>query len=224
MALKQESLVALRVAHLSMIQGVITRMSGFSASAKTFTITILAGLAAISLQADSTELGVIAMITAFTLFLVDTYYMTLEVRFRNFYDEVAARDLDQATNLEIAPSINRGDTKKAISSKSNWLFYGPVLVACVLFVWYGCIDDWKPERPPRPDTTRVERCADPTSATAGKRAESSARPAAAAKGGIGRLPEQTTATPGAERSVRNESEAERTERPVRADAAGNTAR
>jgi len=109
----EESLVALRVAHLSMIQAVITRMSGFSASAKTFTITIIAGLAAISLQADAVQLGLIAMIAAITLFLVDTYYMTLEVRFRTFYDEVAARDLDQATDMKIMPSVKSGDCESA---------------------------------------------------------------------------------------------------------------
>lgn len=171
-----------------MIQGVITRMSGFSASAKTFTITILAGLAAISLQADSTELGVIAMIAACTLFLVDSYYMTLEVRFRNFYVEVAARDLDQATNLAIAPSKNRSDWKKAINSKPNWLFYGSVLMACVLFICYGSVDDSKSERSLRPNITRVERPADPKCATTGKCAEPTAQPAAVAKGTVGRLP------------------------------------
>lgn len=188
MELKEESLVTLRVAHLSMIQGVIARMSGFSASAKTFTITILAGLAAISLQTDAAQLGVIAMIAALTLFLVDTYYMTLEVRFRSFYDDVAARDLDHATNLAIAPSVNRGDTMKAINSKSNWLFYGPVLVACIVFIWYGLVDERKPQQLTRPDTPRVERSAEAGYATAGKRSKRSAQPTAAAQGDIRRLP------------------------------------
>ncbi|OJY71248.1 MAG: hypothetical protein BGP16_11740 [Sphingobium sp. 66-54] len=224
MALKEESLVALRVAHLSMIQGVIARMSGFSASAKTFTITILAGLAAISLQADAAQLGVIAMISAIALFLVDTYYMTLEVRFRNFYDEVAARDLDQASNLKIAPSVNPGDTKRAINSKSNWLFYGPVLFASTLFICYGLIHERKSERLSRSDTPRVERPADTGSAVAGKRVESSVQPTAATKGDIGRLPGQSIGAAGAERIVRGEPAAERSGRPVRAEAAGSTPR
>lgn len=177
--------MALRLAHLSMIQGVIARMSGFSASAKTFTITILAGLAAISLQANAAQLGVIAMIAAITLFLVDTYYMTLEVRFRNFYDEVAARDLDQASDLKIAPSFNPGDTRKAINSKSNWLFYGPVLFACALFIWYGMVDERKSERLPRQDNPRVEQPGD-TGSAAGKRLGPSAQPTVAAKEHIGR--------------------------------------
>lgn len=186
MAFKEESLVALRIAHLSMIQGVITRMSGFSASAKTFTITILAGLAAISLQADAAQLGVIAMISTVTLFLVDSYYMTLEVRFRTLYDEVAARDLDQASDLKIVPSIKPGDKKKAINSKSNWLFYGPVLFACALFIWYGVTHEWRSERLPRPDSPRIERSAEASSSSAGKRA-GPATQAAAADRNTGRI-------------------------------------
>lgn len=174
MALKEESLVALRLAHLSMIQNVISRMSGFSANAKTFTVTIVAGLAAISMQTDVAQLGVIAMIAAITLSLVDTYYLTLEVRFRNFYDEVAARDLDQATNLKITPSANSSDARKAMSSKSNWLFYGPVLFACLLFIWYGLTHERKPERFPRPDAPRAEQPADPRSGAVRKRAGPSA--------------------------------------------------
>jgi hypothetical protein len=137
MPLTEESLVALRVAHLTMIQGAITRMSEFSASAKTFTITIFAGLSAISLQADAGQLGVIAMTAAIILFVIDTYYMTLEARFRRFYDEVTARDLDEATDLKIAPLTNGGDMQKAIKSKLNWFFYGSVLLACILFICYG---------------------------------------------------------------------------------------
>ncbi len=170
MALKEESLVALRVAHLGMIQGVITRMSGFSASAKTFTITILAGLAAISLQANAAQLGVIAMISTVTLFLVDSYYMTLEVRFRTLYDEVAARDLSRASDFKIEPSAKPGDKRRAINSKSNWLFYGPVLFACAFFIWYGLNNEWRSERLPRPDSSRVEHSAEASPSSARKRA------------------------------------------------------
>jgi hypothetical protein len=224
MALKEESLVALRVAHLSMIQGVINRMSGFSATAKTFTITILAGLAAISVQADATRLGVIAMFTAVTLFLVDTYYMTLEVRFRSFYDEVAARELDQAADLKIAPSINPGDKKKAVNSKPNWLFYGPVLFACVLFIWYGRVHDPKAERFLRPDTARVEQPADAGRFASGERAERPAQPSASFGRGVRHIPTQPINTASAERVVRSEPAAKRSGQPVGKEAAGDGTR
>ncbi|GGO94498.1 hypothetical protein [Stakelama pacifica] len=137
MDLKEESLVTMRVAHLGMIQGVITRMSGFSASVKTFLVTILAGLAAISLQANSMQLGVIGMIAAVFFLFIDTYYMALEIQFRTFYDEVIARPLSDADNMKIAPSASSDDFKKALTSKSILLFYGAVLIACALFIVYG---------------------------------------------------------------------------------------
>lgn len=137
MALKEESNVALRVAHLSMIQGTINRISGFSASAKTFTITVLAGLSAISLQADEKKLGVVAMIATIILAAIDVYYMTMELRFRTFYDQVVGRDLDDAADLAINPIKQPGDVAKAINSKPSKLFYLPVFIACTLFIGHG---------------------------------------------------------------------------------------
>jgi len=223
MALKEESLVAMRIGHLGMIQGVITRMSGFSASAKTFTITILAGLAAISLQADTIQLGVIAMMAAVILFSIDTYYMTLEVRFRTLYDQVAARDLDQATDLGIAPIVLPGDKTKAISGKSSWLFYGPVLGACLLFILYGYLHERQARRLSEPDHPRVEQPADAESTSANKCAGASVQSSTTPRRDIRRISGQP-ATAGIGQSVRAQPTAECTGRDIRTEAAGNTTR
>lgn len=45
-----DKLVDLRIAHLNMIQGVISRMSGFSASAKNFCVTVSAAIIAVAFQ------------------------------------------------------------------------------------------------------------------------------------------------------------------------------
>jgi hypothetical protein len=193
-----------------MIQGIITRMSGYSATAKTFTITILAGLAAISLQADAAQLGLIAMIAALPLFLVDTYYMTLEVGFRRFYDEVAERDLDQATNLAIVASVSNGDIKKAIKSKANLLFYVPVAVACAFFIWYGLANDERSEQLPRTATSSFER---PTEV------ESSS-----GEGAAGRVLKKSITTTGLEGAVGVKNAAEQSGHPSGASTAGNTTR
>lgn len=142
MTLKEESHVALKVAHLGMIQGAITRMSGFSASAKTFLVTILAGLAAISLQADKAQLGIVAFLTTTCLFTIDIYYMVLERRFRNLYDHVETRPLHDAADLGIKPLPKSGDIKAALRSTSTKLFYGPVFGACTIFILYGLMHDW----------------------------------------------------------------------------------
>ena len=163
--------VALRVAHLSMIQGTITRMSGFSASAKTFTITILAGLAAITLQADAAQLGVIAMIASIVLATIDTYYMTMELRFRALYDEVVTRNLNDAADLAIAPIKQPGDVRRAINSKPSKLFYLPVLFACLLFIGYGLTHDYSTKRLSHSDTPRFDQSPDAKSAVKTKHPE-----------------------------------------------------
>lgn len=223
MALKEESLVAMRVGHLGMIQGVITRMSGFSASAKTFTITILAGLAAISLQADAIQLGVIAMITTVILFFIDTYYMTLEVRFRTLYDQVAARDLDQANDLRIAPVVLPGDKTKAINGKSSWLFYGPVLGACLLFILYGYLHERQTRRLSGADHPRVEQPTDAEPTSADKRTGAPIQSSTTPTRDIRRISGQPTTT-GTGQSVRAEPATEPAKRDIRTEAAGNTTR
>lgn len=150
-------------------------MSGFSASAKTFTITILAGLAAISLQADAMKLGVIAMICATTFLLVDTYYMTLESCFRRLYAEVVARNLEQSTDLSITRTIKVSDVINALRSPSIWLFYGPVLVACTLLIGYGMFHEQGSERLPQSDSPRIERRTEAAATIPSERAEPSAQ-------------------------------------------------
>lgn len=224
MALKEESNVALRVAHLGMIQGAITRMSGFSASAKTFTITILAGLAAISLQADAAQLGVMALIATIALAAIDVYYMTLELRFRAFYDEVVARDLDTAADLSIAPLKKPGDIKRAINSTASKLFYLPVLFACVLFIGYGVVHAKRSERLPRPDHPRVEQ---PVKAKPDANSERLGKPiqsTVTTEGSSGRIVGQPAAS-SADRpigSVRSKPGAEPNGRDLRTEGAGRT--
>lgn len=158
-AFSENSKVAFKIAHLEMIQGTITRMSGFSASAKTFTITILAGLAAISLQVDKAQLGVVAMLTTIVLGIIDLYYMTLELRFRALYENVESRDFSRADNLTIQPLKQSGDVMRALNSTPTKLFYIPVFLACVIFIVYGLTHDWwaASEQLPGSNPPRVEQ-------------------------------------------------------------------
>lgn len=173
MALSEDSKVAFKIAHLNMIQGAITRMSGFSASAKTFTVTILAGLAAISLQADKAQLGVIALLATLVLGVIDVYYMTLELRFRAFYKCVEARNLDLADDLAIKPLKQSGDVMRALNSKATKLFYLPVFGACVFFMGYGLAHDWSAasEQLPGSNPPRVEQPANADTNIPAKHAE-----------------------------------------------------
>lgn len=211
MALSDDSKVAFKIAHLNMIQGAIARMSGFSANAKTFTVTILAGLAAISLQSDKAQLGMIAMLATMILGVIDIYYMTLELRFRAFYEYVESRNLDHADDLAIKPLKRSGDVMRALNSTPAKLFYLPILGGCVLFIGYGLAHDWwtSPERHARSNPPRVEQPAESNTPTerAGQLVQPSTKQSAGAAQRPPRQPEpidtwgavrpETTASPAA---------------------------
>lgn len=102
--LDKELLVQMRVAHLGMIQSIIARLSGFSANAKTFCITILAALVAVAFQKPVPELIWAGVAVPLVFALLDAYYLALERQLRCMYAVVCRRALDQAADLAIAPT------------------------------------------------------------------------------------------------------------------------
>lgn len=140
--LSNDKLADLRVAHLNMIQGAVTRMSGFSANAKTFCVTILAAIIALAVQTGTIKLSLGAIVAVICLGFLDLYYLTLELRFRSEYERVAMRPLTDAADLRIKPSkFTVACLKKALSSLSIVLFYVPILLACTAaFVYATCYE------------------------------------------------------------------------------------
>lgn len=150
-----DQLFDMKMAHLNMIQGVISRMSTFSASAKTFTVTVLAGLAAISLQADTFSLGMIALVATLVFLATDLYYLKLEIQFRSLYDHVRLRPLSEAHDLAISPKKGADDMKYALMSPTVF-FYVILIVGAFLFSLVGLIND-NSRRPSKKNTASVER-------------------------------------------------------------------
>lgn len=206
-AYTDDQLINMKMGHLNMIQGVITRMSSVSASAKTFTVTILAGLAAISTQADKMSLGVVASLATFVFLCTDVYYLMLEIRFRSYYDHVATRPLDQADRLAINQMKKPGDFKRAIGSRPTILFYCVVLLAANSFALYGSIYDKSARRLPQANPAGVERT-HPSATPAAKRLREPVFNAAPAANGVGKRVPGSSANPGVERpAIGNTSQA-----------------
>jgi len=112
-----------KIAHLAMIQGVIDRMGGNLFYLKGWSITLLAGLFAIS--------------TSGTLWIFDGYFLSLERCFRDLYDQV--RKMDEE---DIDFSMNIGEfTKLRNRSPLNTMFrptlvgfYGAILISMVIII------------------------------------------------------------------------------------------
>lgn len=128
-----------KLAHLGMIQGVITRLAGFSANAKNFCITIIAALVGISFQQHLPELLPATFLVVVIFALLDIYYLAQERRFRRYYKMMADRQLPEATKLDLSPSrLTFGQYWSATRSFSTGGFYLLLLIvtALILLVAY----------------------------------------------------------------------------------------
>jgi hypothetical protein len=116
-----------------MIQGVISRMSGFSATAKNFAVTAAVAVVAIAFDKEAPPL-LWAGIAATALFLLmDGYYHLLEVRFRELYRVTAERPIDAGSDMLLdAPAATSANVWKMIKSPTLLPFYVLLLFALLI--------------------------------------------------------------------------------------------
>lgn len=120
-------------AHLNILQSVIQRMASNSASSKAWCITLVSAILVVVATKDKPQYSLIAIIPIGLFFVLDAYYLGLEKRFRQSYNEfidklhggrVIAKNL-----YAVKPS---GSAFKAfmtsIVSFSVWPFYLVLLV------------------------------------------------------------------------------------------------
>jgi len=131
-----DALAQLRLGHLNLVQGVVSRLAGFSANVKNFCVTIFLAIAGAAFQYDSSAL-LLAGAPAVLLFAaLDTYYLAQECRFRRFYDAVRDRPLEQATGLDLAPpALALADYAAATRSFSTGGFYALLFASVVLLLF-----------------------------------------------------------------------------------------
>ena len=134
-SLSPELLVQMRLAHLETIQGVIARLSGFSANAKNFCITILAALVAVAFQKPVPTLVWAGCAVPLLFGLLDAYYLAQEKRFRGFYQTVSSAPLDHAQDLALTPAaLKPCHVLRAARSGSVGAVYLAMLVGIALLL------------------------------------------------------------------------------------------
>lgn len=130
--LTPEALVALRAAHLQMIQGIVGRMSGSSAALKGFCVTVTGAI--IALKGDELGARVFWLLVLVALFaMCDAGYLRMERDFRRFYATVAKRPLSAAEDMGIERP--RGHASGYVAAMVSWsvaAFYLFVALAVVL--------------------------------------------------------------------------------------------
>lgn len=132
--LPQDAQVQLRLGHLNIVQGIIGRLAGYSATVKNFSITLAAAAVAVNLSEDQNGLLGIAIAAVGLFMVIDAYYLAQEKAFRDLYDEIATRPLSEAADLRI--DRHNLQPLRALRSFSVWGFYLPQLVVAGLLMLY----------------------------------------------------------------------------------------
>jgi hypothetical protein len=128
-----------RAKHLGMIQDVIARMAGSSASTKRLAIIVVGGAAAIAARGngDVANLPGLAVILVAILWWIDVRYVQRERWFRDLYDATAAAPPEQRPDFAITPpdhiKVARGFRESAWSWSTTP--YYVVLAAFLLVTW-----------------------------------------------------------------------------------------
>lgn len=129
--------------HLDYIQNVINRMAANSFLLKGWSVTLVAGLLALSVAAGQ-KIAFIAVSFAPVLvfWILDGYFLWQERRYRNLYDLVRVKDKEEIDfDMNPQPAAKPGNTwPAAVFSKTLLIFYLAllgVMIAVITFLILG---------------------------------------------------------------------------------------
>ncbi|AWV31316.1 hypothetical protein [Paenibacillus odorifer] len=128
-----------KIRYLEMLQSIVTRMAANSFNLKSWTVTLVAGILALSSNKANTGYLFITFIPIIGFWFLDTYYLHLERRYRALFDFIRINELAEI-NFNLNPKDIQNESDKSLQyffcffSKSEWLFYLPlgVIVGVVM--------------------------------------------------------------------------------------------
>lgn len=139
MTISVEKIAELRVKHLEMLQGLITRMASYGASFKSYCITVTTTVIGFGLTLHRPLISALAILPILAFALADAQYLRVERRFRGLFDLVRGEGWEQTPdfgiNLKFAPAEPYWN---AAVSWSILGFYAPLaIVAFVVSALFG---------------------------------------------------------------------------------------
>lgn len=130
--------------YLGILQGLISRMAANSASAKTWCIALVSAIVVIVADKAKPDFVWISTIPIVLFFFLDAYYLGLEQRFRDIYNDFVRKLHAGEASFEdtfiVKPSESVADTLVATASAARsisiWPFYGLLgLMLIIVKVW-----------------------------------------------------------------------------------------
>ena len=96
-----------KIAHLTFIQGVITRMGQNSFLLKGWSVTIVAALFALAAQGANKQYVLVAYFPVVMFWLLDAFFLYQEKLFRKLYEKVGADEINSDDFTLILKWLNR---------------------------------------------------------------------------------------------------------------------
>lgn len=121
--------------HLEMIQSVVARMAGYSATLKNYCITLVIGVVGFAFTVKQANLVALSILAVIAFGYLDARYLQLERAYRSLFENVRLADWDARPLFDLKPGhVDRHPYWEAVSSWSILGFYVPILmVVAVIF-------------------------------------------------------------------------------------------
>jgi len=123
-----------KIAHLGMIQDVISRMGNNSFLLKGWSVTLVSALFALATKDADVFFVYLAFFPTIAFWILDGYFLWQERLRRNLYDyvrELSEEKIDFSMNTLLKDEKNV-TWKSAIFSKTFIIFYGSILVSIII--------------------------------------------------------------------------------------------
>ena len=126
-----------KMKHLEFVQGAITRMNSNSFSMKGWMITIVAAFLAVFVGSKDLNESYLfmAIIPTLLFWILDSYYLMLEKKYRCLFDDVIA---DIKTDFDMNANVYYMCFYKVMLSKTEWPLYLIIIVMLLISGLLGC--------------------------------------------------------------------------------------
>jgi hypothetical protein len=131
------------IAHLNMLQAIITRLAGNSAQSKTWCVAIVSALFGLAGATKSGRIAAAAIIPIAVFAFVDAAYLANEKAYRDLYNTIVAKIRDHsygpADYFNLSVPADAGHYIWALSSWSIWPVYLGLIIAYALVLLSGLL-------------------------------------------------------------------------------------
>ena len=130
-----EKIAELRVKHLEMVQGLITRMAGYGASFKSYCIIVVTAVIGFALTLHRPAVAALALLPVLAFASADAQYLRVERRYRDLFNLIRKEGWDAMPTFDI--NLRSAPVQSYFSAITSWSivgFYAPLAVGVLLAV------------------------------------------------------------------------------------------